>query len=111
MYLEDITVRPAETLAKLVLAYGHKASDEAAIWADPANAALAGRGGPATLAAGDVRRMPIPGTVRRKVVRVVARGVANGTEIAGHLHLLASGIGTSGVSFARQGWTFRAPPP
>jgi hypothetical protein len=35
---------------------------------------------------------------------------ASGPEIAGHLALLAGGVGTRGVSFSKEGWTFRLPP-
>jgi hypothetical protein len=44
-------------------------------------------------------------------VRAVGPRSANGTEVNGHLSLLGRGIGTSGVTFAKQGWTFRSPPP
>jgi len=45
------------------------------------------------------------------VVTTVGPRDASGTEIAGHLTLLRNGIGTSGTTFAKQGWTFRLPPP
>lgn len=43
MHLEDVTV--GQTLENLVLAYGHRASEAAKIWALPENALLAQRGG------------------------------------------------------------------
>jgi len=233
MFLEDVTVGKGETLAVLVRAYGHKASDEAATWALPENAVLAKRGASSTLVAGDVVNIPIPWTIKsppglkvvpggahidiwrsgqrgtrlswvqtvyrdnqpigpnpnafcvdactpdddlpfywtdaeiagdpnlrrhfsdeparsapsaakgttrwraitsmaivtRKRVTVVDSTVwgfnltptghvttvgphkASGTELAGHLSMLARGVGTKGISFSKEGWTFRAPPP
>src|SRR6478672_7829701 len=39
-------------------------------------------------------------------IRVVGPRAATGVEFKGHLALLAAGIGTTGASFAKQGWTF-----
>jgi hypothetical protein len=45
------------------------------------------------------------------VVTMVGPRDASGTEVKGHLALLASGKGTGGVSFSKLGWVFRLPPP
>lgn len=44
------------------------------------------------------------------IVRIVGPRTASGPETNGHLALLASGLGTRGVPFSREGWTFRLPP-
>lgn len=41
-------------------------------------------------------------------VRHIGPRAAVGEELTGHLHLLANGVGTRGISFSRQGWSFRA---
>jgi hypothetical protein len=76
MYLEDVTVGAGQTLLKLVEAYGHKATEAATIWGLPENSALAARGAPATLTAGDVVQIPIPWKMKKPlIITPEARGV------------------------------------
>lgn len=44
------------------------------------------------------------------VVTTSGPRVASELEVAGHLNLLANGVGTTGTKFSRDGWTFRAAP-
>jgi len=48
-------------------------------------------------------------TVAGKSTKVGPRA-ADPSEVAGHLHLLSIGLGTSADNFGKQGWTFRKPP-
>ena len=44
------------------------------------------------------------------VITAVGPRDASRAEIKGHLNLLKNGIGTSGTTFGRMGWTFREEP-
>ncbi len=45
------------------------------------------------------------------IITTVGPRPASGSEVNGHLTLLSGGVGTSGATFASQGWTFRKAPP
>jgi hypothetical protein len=44
------------------------------------------------------------------VITTIGPRDATDIEVTGHLELLANGVGTRGVTFSKEGWSFRTPP-
>jgi hypothetical protein len=76
VFYEEVKIKSGETLAKLAVAYGHKAAEWTKIWNDARNAPLVKkRAKPENLVVGDVICIPIPWTYSAKPLNVEAHGV------------------------------------